>query len=1103
MTVRPSATCGVIELPVRRLHLELTNRCNFACEFCPDDRMVRPRGTMPLFLVERLVARHRHALRVKEPGNYLLKVDSPDSAGNVTSVSADFYVWDSAYSSARDQMEIIPERKEYRVGEKLKCYIQSPDSGKALVTVETHRIVDSLVVDIGKTTPFELEVKRDYFPDFTLNVTGLFPDNVTREAGCEFTVIDSARELKVTMESPGEMKPASAGSIRLRVTDSANRPVKARVFVYGVDEGNLSLSRYQTPDLHQFFYYRKGLRYLTPIRTFYSKSYTHWSFARPTLDIELKEAGIYGCLMAPDGTPVAGGAVTLEDAKYRPLGKTTTSAAGYYHFPRIGKGEFHIRAEARGFHPTLRKCSRYEYNQMAYSEFDIVLIPSDRPAVKEGEEEERTRSEMMMAGAVAPSPMQGKRAMLMKDKAEESAPTDAAPDVSAIQVRSDFREVLFFREIETDAAGHAQVDFETSDKLSTYRVMALAYADEEMGKSEKSLVVTKKLLLEEAMPEFARKDDRFRAGVQVSNRLLAEIEADIVAQPEGIDIRDARQKRIRIGSRQNQIAWFDFTAPTPGDAQVKFFAVSAMEKDGLLKKFSVFDNLVAESVLDFDVGASVRKQVQPPENAEQPRVKVKVSPSILRPAIAVAEKLVFYPYDCLEQRTSKAMPFLVLDESFAKKLELKIDAAQVSRAIGDYIAVIPEFTADDGGLSYYRGGEYSSDYLTAYVCWALHLAKRKGFAVDPAVMGKVEGYLKRRTLTPTSSAFFQFVLSLNRQADGPMLRKLFTERQTLGAIGRAFLFKAIRQQQGDSENLRTLLAEFNNSLQIEADFAYFDANEPGYDRDLPFRSSRYLTALLLQAVLEARGTHPLAARIMNWLMECDPSQWHTTQTNFWILYAMNEFARKVEKGGATRAEVDLLGDKTARPFGTIRDDIRVEKEIGGRKEPFAVEVRADQPVYVTTELAYRLRSAEPKNRGIEIARNVYDESGRTAAAFERGKIYQVEILLKVDKEVPYGVIDEPIAAGFEVLRQDIASTRKLEEFNRDQAAAYGRLWLRAEHAADRIVWYSYGLKGKARITYFIKALYAGDFTWLPATALGMYHPQYSGRTAARKVTVSE
>ncbi len=36
-----------IKLPVNRLHMELTNICNFACEFCPDSRMKRQRGMMP------------------------------------------------------------------------------------------------------------------------------------------------------------------------------------------------------------------------------------------------------------------------------------------------------------------------------------------------------------------------------------------------------------------------------------------------------------------------------------------------------------------------------------------------------------------------------------------------------------------------------------------------------------------------------------------------------------------------------------------------------------------------------------------------------------------------------------------------------------------------------------------------------------------------------------------------------------------------------------------------------------------------------------------------------------------------------------------------
>ncbi len=45
MTLR-NDKIGVIPLPVNRLHIELTNFCNFACEFCPDSKMKRPRGFM-------------------------------------------------------------------------------------------------------------------------------------------------------------------------------------------------------------------------------------------------------------------------------------------------------------------------------------------------------------------------------------------------------------------------------------------------------------------------------------------------------------------------------------------------------------------------------------------------------------------------------------------------------------------------------------------------------------------------------------------------------------------------------------------------------------------------------------------------------------------------------------------------------------------------------------------------------------------------------------------------------------------------------------------------------------------------------------------------
>lgn len=44
---------GALRLPVGRLHIELTNRCNFSCEFCPDSRMARRRGSMDFDVLTR------------------------------------------------------------------------------------------------------------------------------------------------------------------------------------------------------------------------------------------------------------------------------------------------------------------------------------------------------------------------------------------------------------------------------------------------------------------------------------------------------------------------------------------------------------------------------------------------------------------------------------------------------------------------------------------------------------------------------------------------------------------------------------------------------------------------------------------------------------------------------------------------------------------------------------------------------------------------------------------------------------------------------------------------------------------------------------------
>ena len=46
---------GAVPLPINRLHVEVTNHCNFSCGFCPDSRMKRKRGSMDYTMLKSIL----------------------------------------------------------------------------------------------------------------------------------------------------------------------------------------------------------------------------------------------------------------------------------------------------------------------------------------------------------------------------------------------------------------------------------------------------------------------------------------------------------------------------------------------------------------------------------------------------------------------------------------------------------------------------------------------------------------------------------------------------------------------------------------------------------------------------------------------------------------------------------------------------------------------------------------------------------------------------------------------------------------------------------------------------------------------------------------
>ena len=116
-----------------------------------------------------------------EPGYYRAIAKIKDTKGNDHSTEISMYVVGGGHvlwNEANDySLEIVPEKPDYKVGEKARYLIKNPYPGaKALITIERYGVMDHFVQTLEGSTPvIEFEVKPDYIPGFYLSVVAFSP----------------------------------------------------------------------------------------------------------------------------------------------------------------------------------------------------------------------------------------------------------------------------------------------------------------------------------------------------------------------------------------------------------------------------------------------------------------------------------------------------------------------------------------------------------------------------------------------------------------------------------------------------------------------------------------------------------------------------------------------------------------------------------------------------------------------------------------------------------------------------------------------------------------------------------------------------------------
>jgi uncharacterized protein YfaS (alpha-2-macroglobulin family) len=210
------------------------------------------------------------ALKTSKPGDYLVRVKSTDSHGREAVTEWDFYVsgpgetvWD--YKNPA-QVELIPDKAEYQVGDTAKILVKAPISGEALISIQQRERVlrtERIRLD-GNAPTIEVPISELDAPNVFVEMllirgtnesTRKFKMPEVRHGICQLNIADPAKSLRVEVApSQAVAEPGLEMTTEITVRDGKGKPMPgAEVTFFAVDDGILALTAYERPNPAETF----------------------------------------------------------------------------------------------------------------------------------------------------------------------------------------------------------------------------------------------------------------------------------------------------------------------------------------------------------------------------------------------------------------------------------------------------------------------------------------------------------------------------------------------------------------------------------------------------------------------------------------------------------------------------------------------------------------------------------------------------------------------------------------------------------------------------------------------------------------------------------
>ncbi len=209
-------------------------------------------------------------------GDYVVRAELKDSRGRLVAGQAWCLVWGQGYAYARNgsaatRIQMVPDKKKYKIGEKARVLISLPEGGAhVLVTAEGQQVYSAWVREAASTSiTVEVPIRPHMSPNFYL-AAAYVKQNRFYESSRNISVPADEKRLSIEVTSDrSEYRPGQEAVYTVTARDAAGRPVSAEVSLGIVDEAIYAVRPENLPDIHRFFYAERYTRVMTRFSAYY------------------------------------------------------------------------------------------------------------------------------------------------------------------------------------------------------------------------------------------------------------------------------------------------------------------------------------------------------------------------------------------------------------------------------------------------------------------------------------------------------------------------------------------------------------------------------------------------------------------------------------------------------------------------------------------------------------------------------------------------------------------------------------------------------------------------------------------------------------------